>query len=50
MIAHRDFEPGKRPSFLPKLPEIKAAFEAGQPLPPGVTLSNGGASLTVRRK
>jgi len=27
MIAHRDFEPGKRPSFLPKLPEIKAAFE-----------------------
>jgi hypothetical protein len=29
---------------------IKTAFEAGKPLPPGVVLTNGGASLTVRRK
>ena len=34
----------------PDLEAIKAAFEAGKPLPAGVVLSNGGASLTVRRK
>jgi hypothetical protein len=33
----------------PDMDAIKAAFEAGQPVP-GVTVTNGGASLTVRRK
>lgn len=34
----------------PDTQAIKAAFEEGKPLPPGVILSNGGASLTIRRK
>ena len=34
----------------PDMEAIKAAFEAGKPLPAGVVLSNGGASLTIRRK
>lgn len=29
---------------------IKQAFEAGKPLPPGVVITNGSASLSVRRK
>lgn len=29
---------------------IQAAFEAGKPLPPGVIVTNGGESLTVRRR
>jgi hypothetical protein len=30
--------------------KIKEAFEAGKPLPAGVVLSNGGATISVRRK
>lgn len=33
----------------PDMEKIKDAFESGQPIP-GVTITNGGASLTVRRK
>jgi hypothetical protein len=34
----------------PNTDALKQAFEAGKPLPPGVVITNGGASLTVRRK
>lgn len=34
----------------PDTDKINEAFEGGLPLPPGVTLTNGGASLSVRRK
>lgn len=34
----------------PDTDKIKEAFEAGKPLPPGVIITNGGASLSVRRK
>lgn len=34
----------------PNTDAIKEAFEAGKPLPPGVVITNGGASLSVRRK
>lgn len=33
----------------PDMDKIRDAFESGQPIP-GVTITNGGASLTVRRK
>lgn len=34
----------------PNLEAIKEHFEAGKPLPPGVVITNGGASLSIRRK
>lgn len=36
-------------TYKPKMEAIKAAFEAGQSIP-GVMVTNGGSSLTVRRK